>query len=1047
MKRLLPLIFLVLIFACTPFEKIEDDNNKTKQEICLELSSINFSGEAEQREVTFTSTSEWTAQVINTRASEWCEVTPLSGSAGSCVISIQVKENKTSYDRHASIIIKSKNQSAILKVSQKQKASLTVTSSRFEIEAEGGNINIEVKSNIDYNYRIDGNARDWIFPNDDTQAATSSNLSFTISKNNDANKREGKIYIEGTGITEVVSIYQSGCNPSIILTKNEYIVSSSGESIAIEISSNVDVEIVIPEDVGWIKENTTKVMSTCTYHLDIFPNETYEQRSAVIAFTNKENGLSEGITITQNQKDVIVVARDNYEYNCEGGDLLLKVQTSSLISVTISDNAKDWIYAPHTRSLEIKSLYFHIAENSGSTKRVGEIILSSERTTQKITITQHPTSIAGIKLTYTSSDGNVVIPNESSMFGARILSNIYKDGVGTITFDNYISTIGESAFENCTNLLHIELPEGITSIGDYAFAGCSNLEYMSLPATVVSIGNYAFKECTGEIIINCDIPDAEIVNNTPIGCFEGAAFNKVSVTDWVREIGNYAFSNCDALQQISVANSVCKIGDSAFRGCSTLTQIKIPEGITAIGSSTFLDCTNIKKIELPGSIISIGDHAFYNCTSLTDINIPSGVTHIGEYSFYDCANIRQITLPSSINSFGTYAFYGCGGELFVRCNIPNCSKYETIFGDSKFTKLTVEEGVTSLGDYAFNRCNDVRSVKLPKSLKHIGNYAFVGCKGELTVGCNIPSSGLDGVFCSTDFSKVVIEDGVTRIGENAFLYNINLKTVEGAENVQIVDEDAFCYCSSLTSINLPNVHTIGAGAFAKCVNLTYINFPNIRRIGDWAFELCSSLKYIELSEDVEFIDWCAFADCTGEIVINCNIDDCALRWGAFSKVVIGPSVKHIGESAFKGCKGELFIHCDTEDSELSLFDGAEFTTATFGEEVNRIGENLFFNNDSLRTVTIGPNVKAIGLNAFYDCSNLHSVYSKADTPPILADKKVFNYNASKRNFYVPRPALIYYKSDEKWMAYFDKIEGYDFVRPDGSGSLENPNDSGNDHEW
>ena len=754
MKRfLLYLLAIVTLVACTKSDDGGDPNpnptpSKPKTEIKIETTASDFSSEGGRQAISFTTTEAWTAEVINSRADGWCSISPTSGAAGSATITVTTEPNDTPDDRSASIVIKAGSASKTVKVSQKQKDALTVTASTFEVGAEGGEVKIEVKANIDFEYAIDESAQEWI-KYEGTRAMKTSTLTFSVAENDDTEKREGKIAIKSGEFSEVVTIYQEGGQPTITLTQNEFVVSSSAQAIAVEVKSNVDVTVEIPSDASWVKENTTRGVSTNTYYFDIAQNDNYDSRTAEIKFTNKDNGIFETVSITQSQKDAIVASKDSYSFGKKGGDLFFKIQTNADITVSISDNAQDWILHPTTRSMNVQSLYFEIATCNGEEIREGVITLTGGDAVQTIKVVQNPLATTGTTLIYKSSDGNVVTPTDASKFGATIVSNEYKDGFGVITFDDNITAVGEHAFDGCTTLTYIELPEGITSVGDYAFANCSAMEYISLANTITSIGNYVFENCTGEILINCDIPDAERLNNQDIGTFKKSQFTKVVISDWVTTIGDYAFYNCSSITSITIPESVTEIGSYAFSGCSSITSLTIPESVTEIGRGAFSGCSSITSITIPESVTTIGDYAFSNCSSITCITISEGVTKIGEGAFYDCSSITSISIPESVTEIGSYTFYGCS---------------------SLASDIVIPSGVTKINDYTFYGCGSITSITIPESVTEIGSYAFYGCGGELTVNCNIPdaSSSDHGAFYHANFTTVTIGEGVTKIGSYAF---------------------------------------------------------------------------------------------------------------------------------------------------------------------------------------------------------------------------------------------------------------------------------------
>ena len=403
MKRFFYTLFAILAFvACSESDVDNGGNNGGGQtppkqpEITLSTTAADFSTDGGSNVITFTSSEAWTAEVVNSRADEWCSIEPTSGPAGSAKITVTTTENDTPDDRTASIIIKAGTASKTINVSQKQKDALTVTSSKFEVSAEGGEVSIEVKANIDFEYTIEESAADWV-EYKATRALKTSNLVFEVKENDDTDKREAKIVISSNDMEEVVTIYQEGSEPSIILTENEFTVSSSAETVAVEVKSNVDVTVEIPNDVKWIKENTTRVFSTNTYYFDIEQNHDLESRTAEIKFTNKENSIYEYVTVTQMQREAIFVEELEYEFGADGGMLDFLVETNVDLTITISDNAKSWIEQVESRALESKMLHFDIKPCSADENREGIITIAGKDTKHNIKVKQanFPTSERG----------------------------------------------------------------------------------------------------------------------------------------------------------------------------------------------------------------------------------------------------------------------------------------------------------------------------------------------------------------------------------------------------------------------------------------------------------------------------------------------------------------------------------------------------------------------------------------------------------------------------------------------------------------------------
>ena len=186
---------------------------------------------------------------------------------------------------------------------------------------------------------------------------------------------------------------------------------------------------------------------------------------------------------------------------------------------------------------------------------------------------------------YTSTDGNIVTPNDTTAFigtdgttQLNIISNTYSNGIGIIVFNGDIGIIGNYAFFNCSALTSISIPSSVTSIGESAFVGCSGLTSVSIPSSVTSIGESAFEGCSG--------------------------LTSVSIPGSVTSIGKSAFWGCSGLTSVSIPGSVTSIANSAFRGCSNITILIIsmttPPSFTSCG---FSNSTVYEHIYVPSNLV------------------------------------------------------------------------------------------------------------------------------------------------------------------------------------------------------------------------------------------------------------------------------------------------------------------------------------------------------------------------------------------------------------------------------------------------------------
>lgn len=297
--------------------------------------------------LTFTTTSDWTASVDGA-ASGWLSVSPASGEAGTHTLSLVTTANDSYDERNASVTITSGSVKKTITVTQKQKDALLLTSNKVELEAEGGDFSIELQANVEVTYEIESGAQTWLTPVARSRGLTSSVLAFHAEANEEAEARQAVIKLAGgNGLTEEVTVYQMGTGPTLLLSQSEYIVSSAGETIQVELRSNTAYEIEMP-GVDWLRENSSRSLSTYTHYFIVDPNETYDARSAVIRFVDEENELKDSVNIVQVQKDAIILAKNKYEVSGAGETLNFSIQTN--VDFTVSTNV-DWITQNNTRGL------------------------------------------------------------------------------------------------------------------------------------------------------------------------------------------------------------------------------------------------------------------------------------------------------------------------------------------------------------------------------------------------------------------------------------------------------------------------------------------------------------------------------------------------------------------------------------------------------------------------------------------------------------------------------------------------------------------------
>ena len=261
----------------------------------------------------------------------------------------------------------------------------------------------------------------------------------------------------------------------------------------------------------------------------------------------------------------------------------------------------------------------------------------------------------------------------------------------------------------------------VTSIGNEAFEDCSGLTSVIIPNSVTTIGNDAFNWCI--------------------------SLTSVIIPNSVTSIGNEAFSNCRGLTSVIIGNNVNSFGYRAFYRCSGLTSVTIPNSVTTIGNDAFEDCSGLTSVTIPNSVTTIGEYAFYRCNNLTSLTIPNSVTTIGNSAFRYCTSLTSLTIPGSVTSIGAFAFQSCSGLASV--TIPNSvtSINEHVFEDCiSLTSVTIPNSVTSIGNSAFHNCNDLTSVTIGTGIYSIYREAFSNCYELTDVFCyaeNVPNTNSD----------------------------------------------------------------------------------------------------------------------------------------------------------------------------------------------------------------------------------------------------------------------------------------------------------------
>lgn len=507
------------------------------------------------------------------------------------------------------------------------------------------------------------------------------------------------------------------------------------------------------------------------------------------------------------------------------------------------------------------------------------------------------------------------------------------------------------AFKNCTNLTSVKMGRNVRSIGSYAFYGCSNLASITLPNNLTNIGGSAFRDCSG--------------------------LTSVTIGDNVTSIAEYVFSGCTSLSSIEIPNSVMSIGDGTFNGCSGLTSVSIGNSVTSIGESAFEGCTGLSSIIIPNSVISIGKRAFYWCQSLSSVTIGSSVETIGGYAFTGCISLTSITIPNSVTTIGEgdYYYRTGGSGVFSGCGL---------------TSVTIGSGLTHIGSYAFVNNGSLTSVKMGENVSSIGEGAFSNCSNLTAITLPDAFSVIpEGQFSGTNFQFVKLGNNVKSIGKNAFGSN-DLVLEIGTSTPPTIDKDAFPNIEYLSDINVIVPDAKAETAYRKKVvweDMTFSNQNNISEVtvdtpGDLSFELITECNMTPAKVVSLKVNGTINADDFTQMLVNmksllrldlsdCDIteipDEALKDKTQLQELILPTKLQTIGQSAFQGCLylKDLTMQNGLQTIGQSAFQGCGYLTGQLDlpSTVTTIGESAFVGT-AYTSVKLPSALKTIGDYAF-----------------------------------------------------------------------------------
>ena len=1039
MKRniLFLLSLCMLLLTCSdgndPIKEIEKPNVETKDPfITLKKTNIDFINEGGSEAISIESNVSWTAK----SSASWCTVSPSSGNKSTASITLSAPANEDYDNRSCTVTITGGSLSKTITVNQGENVGLLVTQDRYELSNEESTIKVEVKANVEFEVEIND---EWI-TKVETRGLTTSKIEFKIAENDTYGNRDGSITIKqkGGGMTSTITIFQSQ-EDAIILSEKDFDISSEAQAVEVEIKTNIDYEIIIPEDAkDWVSHTKTRALRTETVVLDIADNKDYDDRTVEVIVKDKKTDLEETVTIKQAANTGIIVSEDKYELSNDGGTIEVEVKANVDFDIEISDK---WITRVETRGLTTTNLTFEVAKNESYSNREGTITISQTDGDLSSTITVYQSQENAIIL----SEKEMEVSDRNQTLDVVINTNvdfdvtIKEDGMNWVSYiptrglREEIVTLNISAnSSDKVRSTEVYIKDKQTSLQETLTITQMGKEpgvyYVERMGTLGSMLSQTQKDTIttmtvkGEInkadfdVMKYNMPQLKYIDLKEVKC-EGdkipvealggyysnpnKIISRIILPQSVTKIGEQAFYNCVGLVgNLNLPEGLKEIDNHAFTHCSGLTgSLSLPAGLIKIGIGAFASCRGFTgSLTLPPELAIIEGYAFRSCTGFSgSLNFSPGLTTIEEFAFADCSGFtNSLTLPDGLTTIGERAFLHCSGFT----------------GD-----LIIPDKVTTIGGSAFYGCSGlIGSLILSDGLTTIGREAFrdSGFTGNLIIPDGVTTIGYSGFYgCSGFTGNLIIPDGVTTIGNHAFGSCTGFKgNLILSEDLKTIGGWAFIGCSGFTGdLIIPNaVTTIGETAFNGCTGFTgnLILPDGLTTIGREAFMGCSGLTGdLIIPEGVATIGYSAFSGCSG-----------------FSgDLVIPDGLTTIPSYSFSGCSGftgNLILPDGlTTINEWAFSSCTGFTGLTIGKSVATIYENAFNGCSKITGNVVFPeSLASIRNDGFTGCKNVDA-FQFPHTTPLGYFPNMLPSNATVK---VPTEAVATYKATNGWKDY--NIVGY-----------------------
>ena len=632
-------------------------------------------------------------------------------------------------------------------------------------------------------------------------------------------------------------------------------------------------------------------------------------------------------------------------------------------------------------------------------------------------------------------------------------------GLTEFVFPDSIRTIGDNAFYNCDGLTEIVIPDGIETIGPNAFRDCSQLTSVTVGATATSIGRYVFRYCNS--LAELTVP---FVGGTPDDTnglsywFESwnmpVTLKKVTVTNSTT-VTNYAFQDCNYLEEVVYTRDVTSIGYYAFYNCSALKTLDLGDAIETIREYAFASCRALRSFTSPATCQSVSYNAFSWSYALYEVYNESSLV----FNQWDGTGLRDYCLVYRDDDSAVKRLFVDGFELILADNgswyvVDYVGESNTLIFPSHFTDGNTVVTNYHIAPYAFYNRRDIHSVTLPAAVTEIGNEAFWGCEKLCEIYNLSPLTIIKGNSdhgCVAYYAYIVhtseTEEALNtvQIGDFEFLKSddtwflvgyhgqggaitLDAFTYGGKPISYTVIKSAFQNRYDITSLTITSaVIDMEANAFQSLGALEYLYIeanPNLTRIPQYAFAWCYNLKQVTLPSTLTEIAYNAFWECTSlREIYNLSALELTIGSGDHGAVAYYAYIIHdsLDDPALTEVRVNDLVFLNSGDTWLLVrYEGSEahivLDEFTYnGKTVNAyaIMNNAFSNNNTIESVEIGNAVKSIGRYAFNSCTKLQSVSFEENTSITTILPYTFAYNRNLDRVVLPA-SLTEIQHDAFW---------------------------------